>query len=166
MYLKRTCSACLAILLLIAGSAAALTVTTAQGNGADTALENDGQSGNHGPTSLHGADASLTVRRYDGTRQKMLYLRFDLTGIEGDLTKATLTFNVTSTANRARVWGVHGLVDETLDNGSEATICYDNAPGLLAAALASYMIDAAKLPKLGTMNVGLRQESTPPSPRS
>ena len=108
MSMKRTCSIGLAILLMIAGSASALTVTTAKGNGADTALENDGQSGNHGPTSLHGAEGSLAVRRYDGTRQKMIYLRFDITGAAGDLTKATLTFNVTGGALRARVWGVNG----------------------------------------------------------
>ena len=154
MSMQRTCSIGLAVLLLIAGSASAITVTTATGNGADTALENDGQSGNHGPASLHGTEASLTVRRFDGTRQKMPYLRFDLTGIEGDLTKATLTFNITSTANRARVWGVYGLMDETLDNWDEATICYNNAPGLLAAAVAAYTIDTGKMQKLGTMNVG------------
>ncbi len=153
MSMKRTCSIGLAILLMIAGSASALTVATSKGNGADTALENDGQSGNHGPTSLHGADTALTIRRYDGTRQKMLYLRFDITGMEGDLTKATLTFNATGTANRARVWGVYGLMDETLDNWDEATICYNNAPGLLAAALAAYTIDTAKMQKLGTMSV-------------
>ena len=84
MSMQRTCSIGLAVLLLMASSASAVTVTTAKGNGADTTLENDGQSGNHGPTSLHGTEASLAVRRFDGTRQKMLYLRFDLTGIGGD----------------------------------------------------------------------------------
>lgn len=95
-------------------------ITTANGNGADTYLSNDGQLGNYGPTSTHGADTSLAVRRYDGTRQKLLYVRFDLTGVTGSLTGATLSFNLTG-SNRTRLWGIYGLVDEALDNWPEAT---------------------------------------------
>jgi hypothetical protein len=127
-------------------------VTTGVGNGADTALENDGQSGNHGPDSLHGADTYIAVRRYDGTRQKMLYVRFDLSALGGHLSQAILTFNLTS-SNRTRTWAIYGLVDESLDNWDEATICYNNAPGMLPAAIASYAIDETKLRRLCTMNV-------------
>jgi hypothetical protein len=139
---------------LTASADVPVSTTTAVGKGADTTLENDAQSGNHGPASLHGTEASLTVRRFDGTRQKMLYLRWDLSSTGGHLAQATLTFNVTSTANRARVWAIYGLTDETLDNWDEATICYNNAPGMLPAAIAAYAIDPAKLRRLCTMNVG------------
>jgi hypothetical protein len=140
------------VLVLFWGiSAQAVTVTTADSNGADTFLSNDSQSGG-GPDVVHGAENSLAIRRYDGTRQKIGYIRFDLTGITGDLTGATLSFNVTS-SNRTRVWGIYGLFDGPDDLWNEAMISYSNAPGMVAAAIGSYAINADKLQKLGTINI-------------
>jgi len=145
------------VLLSIASSVQALTITTAVGNGADTYLSNDGQSGNYGPDSVHGADGGLAVRNYEGVRQKFLYIRFDLTGISGDLTGATVSFNVTN-SNRNRNWLIYGLVDGADDLWDEATTSYSNAPGVLPAALGSFALNETKLQLLGTINV---LENTP-----
>jgi len=145
-----------AVLLIAASSVQALTtVTTADANGADTYLSNDGQSGNYGPTSTHGTEGGVAIRRYDGTRMKLGLIRFDITGITGSLTGATLSFNVTS-SNRTRVWGIYGLVDETRDNWDEATTSYNTAPGFIPnppTSLAYYAIDP-NLQKLGTISIG------------
>ncbi len=146
-------------ILLIAASTvqAEVVLSTAIGNGADTGLENDGQSGSHGPDSVHGTDGSLDVRNYETVRQKFICIRFDLTGIAGDLSGTMLSITV-NTSNRNRNWLVYGLVDESLDNWDEATTSYSNAPGILPAALGSFALDDSKLQLLGTLSVS---ENTP-----
>jgi len=122
-------------MLLIATSTvrAEMVFSTAVGNGADTCLENDGQGGNHGPDSVHGTDGSIPIRNYGGVRQKFGYIRFDLTGIAGDLSGATLSITV-NISNRNKNWLIYGLADESLDDWDEATTSYSNAPGMLPAA--------------------------------
>ena len=150
---KMTYFICFALLLGTASSVQALvTVTTAVGNGADTGLENDGQGGDHGPDSVHGTDADLDIRNYEGVRQKFICIRFDLTGIESGLSDATLSITV-NISNRNRNWLVYGLVDESLDIWDEATTSYSNAPGILPAALGSFALDDTKLQLLGTLGV-------------
>jgi len=146
-------------MLLIATSTvqAEKVLSTAVGNGADTGLENDGQSGNHGPDSVHGTESTIPIRNYEGVRQKFGYIRFDITGIAGELSGATLSITV-NVSNRNRNWLIYGLVDESLDNWDEATTCYSNAPGILPAALGSFALDDTKLQLLGTLSV---LENTP-----
>lgn len=147
---KLICLISFATLLIAASNVQALTaVTTADGNGADTYLTNDTKNDGN---SVYGTSASFEVRSYDGIRQRIGYIRFDLTGVTGDVNGATLSLNVTS-SNRTRVWGIYGLVDETGDNWPEATTCYNNAPGMLPAAFGSYAIDPNKLRKLGVINI-------------
>jgi hypothetical protein len=145
------------LLLATSNTQAEVVISTATGNGADTSLENDGQSGNHGPDSVHGADSSIAIRNYEGVRQKFGYIRFDLTGIAGDFFGATLSITV-NISNRNRNWLIYGLVDESLDNWDEATICYNNAPGILPALLGSFALDTTKLQLLGLLSV---LENTP-----
>jgi hypothetical protein len=76
-----------AVLLIAASSVQAITtVTTAMGNGADTYVTNDSQ---QSATSTHGAEARIRVRNLEATRQKIGYLRFDISEIAGDMTGAT-----------------------------------------------------------------------------
>ena len=147
------------VMLLIAASTvqAEMVFSTAVGNGADTGLENDGQSGSHGPDSVHGTDTALDVRNYEAVRQKFICIRFDITGIAGDLSGATLSLTV-NISNRSRNWLVYGLVDESLDNWDEATTSYSSAPGILSAPLGSFALDETKLQLLGTLGV---LENTP-----
>ena len=158
MFNKLFCSISIVMLLIASGNIQAeMVFSTAVGNGADTGLENDGQSGNHGPDSVHGTEGAVAIRNYESVRQKFGYIRFDLTGIAGDLSGATLSITV-NISNRNRNWLIYGLVDESLDNWDEATTSYSNAPGILPAALGSFALDDTKLQLLGTLGV---LENTP-----
>jgi hypothetical protein len=147
----------LTLLLSLVSNIHALEITTIDGIGADTYLSNDGQGGNYGPDSVHGADNSIAIRNYEGVRQKFGYIRFDLTGIAGDLSGATLSITI-NISNRNRNWLIYGLIDESLDNWDEATTSYSNAPGILPAALGSFALDENKLQLLGILSV---LENTP-----
>jgi hypothetical protein len=135
-------------------------ITTAIGNGADTYLSNDGQSGNYGPNSIHGMDGGIEIRNYANTRLKIAYLRFDISDITEDMTGTKLSLNVTS-STRGRTLGVYGLKDSAgLDNWNEATTSYNTAPGFIPnppTPLNSYAIDANILTRLA----GLPVETTP-----
>jgi len=145
------------LLLSLVSGTYALEVTTIDGSGADTYLSNDGQNGDYGPDSIHGADTSIAIRNYESVRQKFGYIRFDLTGIAGDLSGATLSITV-NISNRGRNWLIYGLVDESLDNWDEAATSYSNAPGILPAALGSFALDENKLQLLGILSI---LENTP-----
>ena len=132
------------LVVLLGVDAHALTVTTAAGSGADTFLSNDGQGGDYGPDSLHGTQEGFEVRTAWDVRMKIGYLRFDLSGISGDMSGATLGLYLTS-GKRDRTLSIYGLSNESLDNWDEATISYNNAPGMIAnppTPLAQYAINA------------------------
>lgn len=124
--------------LLIAGSAFAVPiVTTADGNGADTWLENDNQ-GCDGTdpvctsTNTHGSDPDMVVRRLDGVRQKLALMRFDISDLDASVyDDAAIRFSFTS--NRNRELRVYGILDGN-DNWDEATTSYDNAPGIMSGS--------------------------------
>lgn len=95
---------------------------------ADTQLQNDsGASG-----SNFGADGSIEFRRLAGVRARMGLVRFDLSGVSGDLSGASLTFNVVSQpSSRTRTVGFYGIHDGAAnENFNEATVTYQIAPGL------------------------------------
>jgi hypothetical protein len=142
-----------AVLLIAASSVQALTtVTTAMGNGADTYVTNDSS---QSATSTHGAEVRIRVRNLEATRQKIGYLRFDISEVAGDMTGATLSMTTTYLKSSAKTWNVYGLTDETLDSWAEGTTNYTNAPGMLTPLegnnLGHYDFDATKLTLLGTI---------------
>jgi hypothetical protein len=136
--------------VLVGGVASAgLSITTADGSGADTYVANDSQ---RGPNSNFGT-SGLNVRVYNTVRIQVPYIKFDLSGATGDLTGATLQICLTG-ANRARTWTIYGLNDNATDDAwGESTITYNNAPGMLAATLGTLSLDTTKLTQLGTLAV-------------
>jgi len=138
------------LLLSVVSGVQALTITTADGDGADTYLANDSQSGDYGPDSVHGADVSLRAfRQLADTRSKTGYIRFDLSGVAGDLNGAILTFDATFLKGSAREVDVYGLIDGDGDLWDESTITYNTAAGMLTATLGNYALDTAKVTLLG-----------------
>lgn len=120
---------CGAIMASSSSMAAVMYVSTADGNGADTSLQNDGQNGGTSAT-VFGAGATADFRRYDDVRQKMLLLRFDIS----DLNPAAYNdaiLRLDGYSNRGRDLRVYGIADGALDNWDEATTSYSNAPGIL-----------------------------------
>jgi len=144
-------------LLLIAGRASAITVTTATGNGADTYLANDNQSGlgTNGPDTTHGAEVRMRAfRQLADTRSKTGYIRFDITGIAGDMSGATLTFDATYLKGAAKVVQVYGLIDGDGDLWDESMVTYNTAPGVIPnppTTLGNCVLDMAKVTLLGTI---------------
>ncbi len=142
--------AALFLIGLAAVSTAEVSITTAVGSGADGGVSNDS---NQGPSVLLGTATNVNLRRYDGTRAKAVLLRFDISSL-GDnyFDGAILSITTSSTSNRARTVNVYGLLDGDDDLWSESNLCYNTAPGLLAASLGYITIDTAKWSQVGTIN--------------
>jgi hypothetical protein len=142
--------AALVLVVVLGVSAQAVTVTTAVGNGADTYLTNDSKNDGN---SVYGTGKGIEIRDYANTRQRIAYLRFDLTGITGDLSGATLSLDCGSDAKTMRQkWvGIYGLVTEASDSWDETTTCYNNAKGMVAAPLGYYAIGQDLYPRLTEM---------------
>jgi hypothetical protein len=130
-------------------------VTTRIGDGADAFVANDSKGS---ATSKNGTNSQLEVRRYDGTRFRGVYLRFDLSTVPAaKRTEATLSLNEYSGgAPKQKPLGIYGLVDETNDSWVESNISYSIAPGMVTPPLGNnlgyYAIDQYKLIKLGKWN--------------
>ena len=71
----------LLVILCWACTLYATVVTTAYGNGADTFVTNDET---NDKDSIMGTEKTLEIRNYGGVRQRIGYLRFDISGVEVD----------------------------------------------------------------------------------
>ena len=124
----RAVSAATVVALLAAGPAFAGTIPTSYGNGADTYVSNDS---NSGPTVVHGAESSVNVRAIADSRARLALLRFDLSAVtSGALTGAQLQLNLTYGQN-TRDLIVYGLNDgDAGEMWDESVTNYLNAPGI------------------------------------
>jgi hypothetical protein len=144
---------------------AQVTVTTADGNGADTYVSNDS---NSGPTDAHGDSDVFELRAITDSRARVGMLRFDLSEIGGDMTGATLSFEFTN-SRRARTWEIYGLNDGSDDLWDELTTSYGSGVGVVGATEGNYALDigsaANQVTLLGTMAVNdAETEDTDPTP--
>jgi hypothetical protein len=153
--MKRVLIGAIMATVLLGGvaSASLVTVTTAtNGAGADAAIQNDSA---NGPTATSATGGSMESRNFTSgttTRLKIDYLRFDLSGItDPEVSGATLSMQTRTSASKTGNYSlsVYALVDNTLDGWTENTLCYNNAPGMLAAAIGTYSMDSAKLTLVG-----------------
>lgn len=120
--------ALLAAAVTSGSSQAAMLVTTEVGNGADTTLQNDSQSGGTSGV-VAGGFGNVPFRRSDDSRQKILMVRFDISTLDSSsFANAVLRFDYNH--NRVRTMRVYALAD-AFDNWDEATTSYSNAPGIL-----------------------------------
>jgi hypothetical protein len=137
-------------LLCAAAAQASLNVTTAVGTGADTFVGNDS---NKGPDSNYGGSSTIDIRNNAGVRAHLGYVKFDLSGVSGDLTGAQLQIYITG-GGATRTWNIYGLNDDAVDDDwDEMGITYNTAPGMLSAASGTYAVDETKLSLLGTVLV-------------
>lgn len=159
----------LAMLTLFAPLSWALVITTEYGNGADAYIGNDSQVSS---TSTAGTAATELRSRYNGggSRFQCTYLRFDLSEMTnetfvGALLQLEATYIKSSTGRRL---DVYGLIDESLDNWTESTLCYQNAPGMLQPSqgwnTGYYLLDETKLQWLGFFNTPGTGGQTPTYP--
>lgn len=124
-------------------------VTTAHKNGADAYVSNDAL---RAPTVTLGEAPDLTCRYLKDRRIRIMYLRFDISGLSRNLTDAVLSLYLNS-GNRFRNLHVYGLKDGPADNWDEKTINFNTAPGLLPAAFGNYQLNENSFDFLGTFRV-------------
>jgi hypothetical protein len=150
----------LLIALCVTAVQAAVVRSTAYGNGADATVSNDNQSSAWWPSATHGTNLPtstnwtyLGMRNIAGTRQRIAYLRFDLSEVAGDMSGASLSMTADFLKGGTKAINIYGLKDGSDDNWVESAICYDNAPGMLppTPAYGNYTIDPAKLTLQGTI---------------
>lgn len=115
-------------------AAAGLTLPNTIGLGADSPLARDDSTGGGGPFTgdeMRGGDANMEIRAGDPStnRNRLGIIRFDLSGISGDMSGAEL--RVWSTGNNTRDVTVYGLLDgDAGESWSEAEITYNTAPAI------------------------------------
>jgi hypothetical protein len=75
----------------------------------------------------------MKTRFVTNSRVKIPYVRWDLSGVRGDLSGATVSMQLTfNNGNRVRAIDVYGLIDDDTDDAwSEAATSYSNAPGFI-----------------------------------
>ncbi len=136
-------------------------ITTAYKNGADAYVSNDTL---RGPTAKLGKISILSCRHREGEKKRIriIFLRFDISDIKGDLTNAVLDLYL-NFGNRRRDLSVYGLKDGPAENWDEATISFNTAPGLLPTELGNYQLDENAFDLLGTFHVVDNRISTDPT---
>jgi hypothetical protein len=146
--------ACLTALVVANSASAATMVTTATGSGADTFLSNDGQNAASAPTTVHGADTSMTLRNLPATRARLPMVRFDISTLTGTGAKLTVTVSSDDTGG-TQPFTLYGLNDGNAgENWDEVATSYSNAPGVdNSAALGDYVLDAAQVTSLLSVDV-------------
>ncbi|MCE5185232.1 MAG: NPCBM/NEW2 domain-containing protein [Planctomycetaceae bacterium] len=124
-------------------------VTTGDLRGADAYVANDIL---NAPQGAFGSSGAMSVRYFKDHRIRIMYLRFDISRLGGDLSGAILKLYLNS-GNRNRLLQVYGLQDGPADLWNEQTISFLTAPGLLPAAAGNYQLDESLCEKLGTFQV-------------
>jgi len=137
--------------LLGLGARAEVAITTEVGQGADTYCSNDGQSGTTGPTINHGGEAEFQTRQLAATRSRTPFLRFDLSGADGEPNDAIITIDAAYLKGGVKTAQVYGVLDGLNDYWDELTITYNTAPVLLPATLGNYALDMTKVVLLGSI---------------
>lgn len=139
---------------LVAQAGIVRTTDDAKYPGADTYVTNDNPPGSQGPTANFGTDVRMRAwRQLANTRCKIMYLRFDISEVTGDLSGATLTFDLTYIKGGASTISVYGVNDGPNDFWIESGaggITYNTAPGLATATPGNYALDLTKATLLGT----------------
>jgi len=142
------------ILLCLFGLAARAEeiVTTEVGQGADTYLTNDSQ---QAPTANFAAEERIRAfRQLANTRSKTGFIRFDLSGIDGEPNDAVITFDATYLKGGEKSVTVYGLIDGAGDFWNESTITYNTAPCMVPnppTTLGNYQFVEGTVVQLGTL---------------
>ncbi len=84
-------------------------------------------------------------------RQKIGYLRFDISAVKGDRADAILTLSTRRWAGKKGEIQVYGLKDGDADYWNETQVTYNSAAGCLSTSLGQYQLDRNVLDNLGTI---------------
>jgi len=121
---------CVAAFICAPSAALATIITTAQGNGMDSSLQEDY------PTCSCGSSVELEVIRNPGAGSRAFLLRFDLSGwlsgsFSGSATIELTNYRDQGDTHTVNVYGIpDGTYGDSLSGLDEASVTWSNAPGL------------------------------------
>lgn len=119
--------------------------------------------GVHGPVSITRDGQLIWNAPEMEVRQKIGYLRFDISGIGKNRTAAVLSLDIRMRAGEKSDIQVYGLRDGQEDEWDETQVTYNTAAGLLPASIGKFRLNQQVLENLGAISfngVG-RQHSDP-----
>ena len=151
------CVAISANCMISTAFAATVSLTTADGNGADTFIRST-LSGNNAANQNYGSSDSVLIKNdiaLPGNNRKG-YLRFDLSSITDSISDAELMLTYvdtnTDTGANPGIYNVYGLLDgHSAENWGENLITWNNAPGNNTASTGGVI--AAETTLLGTFSL-------------
>ena len=121
------------VLALAGGTGSVLaqvSLTTADGFGADTYFSNDSQNASTGADDAHGAETTIQLRYLPGTRLRMPVLLFDVSAVDkstaGWAAGISLQLELTTAQNNTRTLSLYGIPDSMDELITDAT-SYDDA---------------------------------------
>jgi len=131
--------AAVTLILAFASSAQALDIDTLTGNGADAEIANDGELfGDPAANSddPRGTERSMNVRFlpvFDphNERYRAGLMRFDITGVSGDLSGGGISFQSPGSSRNVFVFALNDTAEAGLENWDESTVTFDTAPGIV-----------------------------------
>lgn len=143
--------------MISTGFAATVSITTADGNGADTFIQST-LAGNNAANQNFGSSDSVLIKNDTGLpgNNRKGYLRFDLSSIadsisDGELVLTYLGTNTDPAANPSN-YNVYGLLDgHSAENWDENLITWNNAPGNNTGSTGGF--SAADTTLLGTFSL-------------
>lgn len=123
-------------------------ISTADGDGADTWLQND----QSGQDNTNGSESRLQLRKHSAPRCRIPFFRFDISSVSG-LRGALLQVDSQEKDTSASVvWSIYGLNDDVEGNDwDESSTSYNNAPGFTPETEGEYEIDPTEMTLLGTI---------------
>lgn len=119
--------------------------------------------GVNGPVSVSHDGQFLWDAPVMEVRQKIGYLRFDISRVQGERRGATLALGVRRWAGKKGQIQVYGLKDGPADQWDEARVTYNTAEGLLPAPMGEFRLHQRVLENLGTISlnsVGTQRSDT------
>ncbi|MEO2044950.1 MAG: hypothetical protein ABGX16_00065 [Pirellulales bacterium] len=127
------------LLLTFVPSAQALDIDTIVGNGADAEIANDGElfgDPNTNSDDPQGGRGSMNIRFlpvFDpyNERYRASLMRFDITGVSGDLSGGGISFQSAGSSRNVHVYALNDTAEAGIEDWDEATVTFDTAPGIV-----------------------------------
>ena len=147
-------------------------IDTRVGNGADSEIANDDPVfGAAYADDAQGGLGSMNTRfenSFAAIRHRASLMRFDITGVSGDLTGAGLTVHSVGQSRIVDVYALNDTSDVGIEDWDESTVTYNTAPGIInqGSAVVAGAVDPSRYTFLSTWRVpGLTSPTGPQPPQ-
>lgn len=156
----RKCWIVIVLLGFVPSAQAQVDIDTRVGNGADSEIANDDPVfGQTFADTAQGTQRSMNTRFDDQgfavIRHRASFMRFDLSGVSGDVSGAGLTVHNVGQSRTIEVYGMTDSVTPGIEDWDESTITYNTAPGITnqGSATLTGVVDPLQYTLLGTWQI-------------